>query len=97
MVTEIALLRAKPGQREQLRDGLRAARSVIAQAPGYRGSAFYQGVEDPDAFVLVIHWGSLDDHMHGFREGPLFAEWRRRFAEHAESPPQVSHFATIAP
>jgi heme-degrading monooxygenase HmoA len=96
VVTEIALLRAKPGRRDQLRDGLRAARSVIAQAPGYRGSAFYQGVEDPDAFVLVIQWGSLEDHLEGFRKGPLFAEWRRHFAEHAEGPPQVSHFETIA-
>jgi len=97
MVTEIASLRAKPGRRQQLREGLRLARSVIAQAPGYRGSTFYQGIEDPDAFILVIHWGSLEDHVEGFRQGPLFAEWRRCFSEHAEGPPQVSHFSSFAP
>jgi hypothetical protein len=36
----------------QLRDGLWAARPVLARAAGYRGSVFYQGIEIPESFIL---------------------------------------------
>src|SRR5450631_553405 len=76
MFVEIALLKAKSGDAERLREGLRAARAVIASATGYRGSVFYQGVESPESFILRVEWETLEAHMQGFRQGPRFAEWR---------------------
>ena len=67
MVVEIAILKARVGAADQLRDGLRAARPVIARAEGYRGSVFYQGVEHPESFVLQVEWDTVEAHMLGFR------------------------------
>jgi heme-degrading monooxygenase HmoA len=92
MIVELALFRAKPGAGAQLRDALRAARPVIARAPGYRASVFYQGVESPDSFVLRVEWNTLEDHMQGFRQGPLFAEWRSHFFHLLAGPPDMSHY-----
>lgn len=97
MVLEVALLKAKAGQAEKLRDGLRAARAVIARAPGYRDSVFYQGIEQPESFVLHIEWDSIEAHMRDFRGGPLLAEWRGHFQAFVDGPPVVSHYSTIAP
>jgi len=96
MIVELAIIRAKPGQAEQLRDGLRAARSVIAQAPGYLGSTFHQGIEDPHRFVLAIHWESVEAHTQGFRNGPLFPQWRSHWAEYMDGTPDVAHYQIIA-
>jgi heme-degrading monooxygenase HmoA len=96
MVVEIALLTAKPGMADQLREGLRAARPVIARAAGYLGSVFHQGIEEPDAFLLRIEWESLEAHNVGFRQGPLFAEWRSHFGHFLEGPPKMTHYQTIA-
>ena len=92
MVTEIAHLKARAGAADQLALGLRAARSVIARAPGYRGSVFFQGVESPESILLQIEWETLEDHVPGFRQGPLFAEWRSHFQHLLEGAPTVSHY-----
>jgi len=94
MVVEIALLLAKPEAVEQLREGLRAARPVIASAPGYLSSVFHQGIEEPTSFILRIEWESLEAHLR-FRETPLLAEWRRPFFDFLAGPPKVTHYQTI--
>jgi heme-degrading monooxygenase HmoA len=92
MVLEIALLKAKSGAADQLRDGLRAARSVISRATGYRSSVFHQGIENPESFLLHIEWETLEAHVTGFRQGPLFAEWRSHFSHFLDGAPVVTHY-----
>jgi heme-degrading monooxygenase HmoA len=92
MVVEIAVLKAKTGAADALRDGLRAARSVIARATGYLGSVFYQGIESPESFILRIEWDSLEAHMRDFRQSPLLAEWRGHFYHLLEGTPTVTHY-----
>jgi len=96
MIVEVAIIRAKPGEADQMREGLRAARNVTSQAVGYLGSTFHQGIEDPQRFVLAIQWESMDAHMKGFREGPLFPQWRSHFGQYIDGTPDVSHFEVIA-
>jgi heme-degrading monooxygenase HmoA len=96
MSVEIVLLKAKPGEAERLRDGLRAGRAVIASAAGYRSSVFYQGLETPESFLLHIEWETLEAHMVGFRQGPLFAAWRGHFQEFLDSAPNMAHYQPIA-
>jgi heme-degrading monooxygenase HmoA len=96
MVVEIALLKAKPGAAELLREGLRAARPVIARAAGYRGSVFYQGIEEPESFILRVEWETVEAHMRDFREGPLLAEWRSHFYHLLDETPKVTHYEPIA-
>ncbi|HVT08467.1 MAG TPA: antibiotic biosynthesis monooxygenase [Polyangia bacterium] len=96
MYVEIVLLKAKSGDAERLREGLRAGRAVIASAAGSRGSVFYQGVESPESFLLHIEWDTLEAHTVGFRQGPLFPQWRSHFQAFLESPPNMSHYQPIA-
>ena len=96
MVVEIALLRAKLGAAEELRAGLRAARPVIARAPGCRSSSFYQGLEEPESFILRVEWDSLEAHMRDFRASPLLAEWRSHFYHLLDGTPKVTHYEPIA-
>jgi heme-degrading monooxygenase HmoA len=97
MVIEVAVFNAKPGSASAMREGLRAARSVIARAPGYRGSVFYQGIEEePDSFILHVEWETLEAHMQGFRSSPLLTEWRSHFYHLLDGTPKVTHYEVIA-
>ena len=96
MIVELAIIRAQAGQAEAMRRGLQAARAVISQAQGYRGSVFHQGIEDPQRFILRIEWDSVEAHMHVFREGPLFPQWRSHFGQFIDGTPDVSHYEVIA-
>lgn len=96
MIVELAILETQPGREDDFREGLRAARSVVERAEGYRGSTFYQCVEEPRRFVLTIWWDSVDAHLKGFRAGPLFPEWRSRFGHLLAGPPSAHHYEVIA-
>lgn len=96
MVVEIALLKAKAGAADQLRDGVRAARPVIARAPGYLTSVFYQGIENPESFILRVEWETLEAHMRDFRHSPLLVEWRSHFYHLLDGTPTVTHYEAIA-
>ena len=96
MVVEIAILEAKPGQADAMREGLARARAVISRANGYRGSVFQQSIEKPERIVLYIKWESVPDHTEGFRKGPLFPEWRAHWGEYLVGTPDVLHYNVFA-
>ena len=96
MVVEIALLRAKPGLQDRVREGLRAARHVIARAPGYLGSVFHQGIDEPGSFILRIEWETLEAYLESFRQIPLLTEWRSHFYHLLDGSPKVMPYETIA-
>lgn len=97
MILEIADIRIHPGQQaafdEAIQHGLR---TVIAQAKGYRGFKVNRGVENPERYVLMIYWETLEDHTVGFRESPAFADWRAIVGPFFAAPPQVEHFELVA-
>jgi quinol monooxygenase YgiN len=96
MIVEIALLTAKPGLRQEVREGLRAGRAVMARMPGYLSSVFHQGLEEPDSFVLRIEWESRAAYDESFEELALLAEWRGHFAHLLAGPPKVTPYEIIA-
>jgi heme-degrading monooxygenase HmoA len=96
VIIEIGIIDAKPGQGDALEAGLKKARAVISQAEGYRGSTFHRCIENPDRCVIYIKWDSVDAHMKGFREGPLFPQWRAHFGDLMGGPPSVQHYNVFA-
>src|SRR5947209_2563298 len=92
MIVEIAIFEAKPGEADQMREGLTRARDVISRSPGYRDSHFHQAIEKPERFVLSIEWEKLEDHTEGFRKGPLLAEWRSHWYRFLGNTPEVLHY-----
>ena len=61
-----------------------------------RGYKVNKGIESPERYVLQIFWDTLEDHTVGFRQGPLFAQWRAIVGPVLRrSPPVVEHFALL--
>ena len=59
---------ARPGRR--LQAGLRQGPSPYRSAKGCRKGEMRQGIENPDDFLLLVWWDTLEDHKSGFRESP---------------------------
>ena len=68
------------------------AQAVISRSPGYLGHQFQLCIEQPNRYVLLIRWESLEAHTIGFRGSELFKEWRGLIGEFFENPPVVQHF-----
>lgn len=96
MILEIAEIRIAPGQQAAFEEAIqRGLRTVIARAKGMRGFKVNKGMESPERYVLHIFWDTLEDHTVGFRESPLFAEWRAIVGPFFAAPPVVEHFTLL--
>ena len=96
MILEIADIRIVPGQQAAFEEALaRALTTVASQASGMMGWSVNKGVESPERYVLQIRWATLEDHTVGFRQGPLFAQWRAIIGPFFAQPPQVEHFELV--
>lgn len=96
MILEIADIRIKPGQQAGFEEAIqRALTTVASRAKGMRGYKVNKGIESPERYILQIFWDTLEDHTVGFREGPLFAEWRAIIGPFFAAPPAVEHFSLV--
>jgi len=93
MILELADIRITPGQQKAFEEAIaRGLATVISRAKGFHVAKDHRGIESPDRFVLQIFWDTLEDHTVGFRESPLFAEWRAIVGPFFAAPPVVEHF-----
>jgi heme-degrading monooxygenase HmoA len=92
----VALLDVKPGQAREFEAAFRTAERIISSAPGYLSHELERGIENPDRYVLLVRWRSLEDHTEGFRRSEAYQEWRRLLHHFYEPFPVVEHFAPLA-
>jgi heme-degrading monooxygenase HmoA len=96
MILEIAEIRIAPGQQAAFDEAIQHALGTVAsQAKGMRGYKVNKCIESPERYVLQIFWDTLEDHTVGFRQSPLFAQWRAIIGPFFASPPFVEHFTLL--
>lgn len=96
MILEVADITITPGRQAEFdRAILHGLDTVVSRARGFRGYKVNKGVESPERYLLMIFWDTLEDHTVGFREGPLFAEWRAIVGPFFAAPPVVEHFTLL--
>jgi heme-degrading monooxygenase HmoA len=97
VILEIAEIRIAPGQQAAFDEAIvRGLTTVASKAQGFRGWKVNKGIESPERYVLHIFWDTLEDHTVGFRQGPLFAQWRAIVGPFFAAPPVVEHFTLLA-
>ena len=96
MILEIADIRIQPGQQAAFEAAIsEGIATALSQSPGFISARVERGIESPERYMLFVEWQTLDDHMHGFRNGPLFAVWRSLVGGFFAGPPNVEHFQAI--
>ena len=97
MILELADIRIAPGQQAAFEEAIqRGIRDVASKAKGFQGYKVNHGIESPERYILQIFWATLEDHTVGFRQGPLFAQWRAIVGPFFAGPPTVEHFELVA-
>ena len=97
MILEIADIRIQPGQQAAFETALQQGLdTVISQAAGFGGAKVNRGIVSPERYILQIFWATLEDHTVGFRQSPLFAQWRAIVGPFFAAPPVVEHFDLVS-
>ena len=96
MLLERAELLAQAGAEAEMRTVLteRTLPILLAQ-PGVRSANVGQGVENPDKFLLLVEWESLEAHR-AFNQAPIATEFRAMLAAVSRGG-AMEHFAMDAP
>lgn len=96
MILELASFRITPGEAPNFEAAYRQASLVIASAKGYISHELQRSVDVENHYMLLVQWQTRDDHMIGFRESPLFIEWRRLLGSYFAAPPEVEHYEAFS-
>jgi heme-degrading monooxygenase HmoA len=97
VILEVADIRVEPARAADFEAAIRrGAETVVARSPGFSGYKVNRSQESPGRYLLMIYWATLEDHTVGFRQGPLFGEWRAIVGPFFAAPPQVEHFELVA-
>ena len=95
MIIEQGIFTITPGREAAFEEAYEKARQVIARAPGFQSVRLSRGIEHPSTYLLLVAWDTLEAHMDGFRESPLFLEWRGHIGSYFAEAPVVQHFEPV--
>jgi heme-degrading monooxygenase HmoA len=97
MILEHADIRIAPGRQAAFEEAIhRGLNTALCKAKGFLNAKVVRGIESTERYLLMIEWETLEDHTVGFRESPLFAEWRAIVGPFFAVPPVVEHFAATS-
>jgi heme-degrading monooxygenase HmoA len=97
MILEVADIQIIPGTQAAFEDAIRrGVETVISRAKGFMRYQVQGGLENPDRYLLLIEWATLEDHTVGFRGSDDFAQWRAMVGPFFAAPPRVEHFRRVA-
>ena len=63
--------------------------------PGYLSHELQRCIEDPERYVLLVRWETLEDHTEGFRGSAGYEEWKRLLHHFYDPFPTVQHFEAV--
>lgn len=95
MILEIAQFDILTGKEDLFEEASNLAKNVISQSKGFVSIEFQICIEMPTKFLALIKWETLEDHTVGFRESPLFLEWRAILSPFFNSAPVALHYNLI--
>jgi heme-degrading monooxygenase HmoA len=88
------VLQVKPGLAGEFQDAFRTAEPIIAASTGYLGHELHRCVEDPNQFLLLVRWRTLEDHTKGFRGSLPYERWKALLHHFYDPFPTVLHYET---
>jgi quinol monooxygenase YgiN len=93
-IYEIANLSSKSGSGDEFARQLEKGSALIAADPTCHGVVTHRGIEDPDSFVLVIGWDSVDAH-NNFRDSESMARFVGYIEKLLGGAPAFAHYNVI--
>lgn len=84
-----------PGREKQFEADFATAGQYISQTPGYIKHSLSKCMEQPDKYILLVEWETLEDHTEGFRQSAQYQEWKRLLHHYYDPFPVVEHYKGV--
>jgi len=95
MILEVAILDIRAGQAADFETAFKQASPIIASMPGYVSHELQKCVENPQRYILLATWETLEAHTIGFRGSPQYQDWKKLLHHFYDPFPTVEHFERV--
>ncbi len=95
MILEHAVLHVVPGDEPAFEASFAEAKAIIASSPGFRSLRLARCLEHGNRYLLLVEWGSVEDHTVGFRGSAAYERWRQMLHRFYDPFPEVEHYADV--
>ena len=95
MILEVAMLEVKQGQEPEFEAAFKKAQAIICSISGYVSHLVQRCIEQPNKYILLVNWQTLEDHTEGFRQSPQYIEWKALLHHFYDPFPTVEHFEPV--
>lgn len=95
MIYEVANIQVKVGTGPLFEQRFSQALPLFKRARGCNSARLERSVENPDRYLVVIGWQTLDDHVTAFRTSNDYALWRELVGDFFAAPPIVDHTEVV--
>ncbi|WP_127143031.1 antibiotic biosynthesis monooxygenase family protein [Pelagibacterium montanilacus] len=89
---EIARIEVKPGMEAAFEEGAAKAAPLFKRAKGCQSMQVRRCAEEPEVYLLMVEWETLENHTVDFRNSEDFQAWRECVSHCFAKPPFVQHF-----
>ena len=95
MILEVAMLDVKPGETAEFEVAFKRAQNIISSMSGYASHQLQKCLENPNRYILLVNWQTLEDHTEGFRGSDEYQEWRAMLHHFYDPFPTVEHYEAV--
>jgi len=92
-VLELAILNIKDGRADDFEQAFAKAQNIISAMPGYIRHQLRRCVENPQQYLLLVSWETIEDHNVGFRNSAEYQQWRTLLHDFYQPFPSVEHYS----
>jgi len=64
------------GKEVEFEESFGAAKLVISSMPEFRSWRLSRWIEQPNKYLLLLEWDTLEDHTERFRGSPSYQQWQ---------------------
>ena len=75
MTPEVIRYKIPAAQAEAFEKAYHQAEPILQNSKHCLGYRLLQGVEEPENWILILEWDSIEGHEQGFRKEPAFSEF----------------------
>ena len=95
MILEVAALDVRPGQTDDFEEAFSEAQQIIASMPGFQRHELRRCIENPNRYLLLVEWDTLESHTEGFRKSAQYQRWRQLLHHFYDPFPVVEHYEAV--
>lgn len=95
MILEVAILNVKAGETAAFEAAFSQAQKIISGMAGYTSHELQKCIEEPNQYILLVRWQTLEDHTIGFRQSADYQEWKALLHHFYDPFPTVEHYEPV--